>query len=146
MLDKVDTLANNGIEPAPAHDWPGAIQQLKEAIAVRGDCASKSDLHRKHEETCFDSSAIGWGTKRLMPREGLIGLRRFQLPLVWLLSAIQTCTRYVALHPAGTPCELRVSIATPAFGRTIRTCVCLADTAASASVSGGSLSRSRFGK
>lgn len=47
VLDRADTLANNGIEAASAHDWLGAIQQLKEAIQACGDCAAKADLYRK---------------------------------------------------------------------------------------------------
>jgi len=47
ILDRADTLANNGVEAASAHDWPEAIRQLKEAIGACGDCAAKADLHRK---------------------------------------------------------------------------------------------------
>jgi tetratricopeptide (TPR) repeat protein len=47
ILDRADTLANNGIEAASAHDWPEAIRELKEAIAACGDCAAGADLHRK---------------------------------------------------------------------------------------------------
>ena len=47
ILDRADTLANNGIEAASAHDWPEATRQLKEAIAACGDCAEKANLHRK---------------------------------------------------------------------------------------------------
>jgi len=47
ILDRADTLANNGIEAESAHDWPVAIRQLKEAIAACGDCAARADLHRK---------------------------------------------------------------------------------------------------
>ena len=47
ILDKADTLANSGIEAASAHDWPAAIQQMKEAIAACGECAAKADLFRK---------------------------------------------------------------------------------------------------
>lgn len=47
ILDRADTLANNGIEAAAAHDWPEAIQQLKNAIADCGECTAKADLYRK---------------------------------------------------------------------------------------------------
>lgn len=47
ILDRADTLANDGIEAASAHDWPEAIRQLKVAISICGDCAAKADLHRK---------------------------------------------------------------------------------------------------
>jgi tetratricopeptide (TPR) repeat protein len=47
IVDSVDTLANNGVVAASAHDWPEAIRQLKAAIAQCGDCAVKADLHKK---------------------------------------------------------------------------------------------------
>ena len=47
IVDRADTLANNGVEAASAHDWPEAIRQLNEAIAACGDCAAIADLHRK---------------------------------------------------------------------------------------------------
>lgn len=47
ILDRADSLANNGIEAAAAHDWPEAIRQLKEAITSCGECQAKADLHRK---------------------------------------------------------------------------------------------------
>lgn len=47
ILDRSDTLSNNGIEAASAHDWPAAIRQLNEAIAACGDCAAQASLHRK---------------------------------------------------------------------------------------------------
>ena len=47
IVDRADTLANNGIEAASAHDWSEATRQLKEAIAACGECAAIADLHRK---------------------------------------------------------------------------------------------------
>jgi tetratricopeptide (TPR) repeat protein len=47
IMDRADTLANNGVEAASAHDWPEAIRQLNEAIAACGDCAVIAELHRK---------------------------------------------------------------------------------------------------
>jgi tetratricopeptide (TPR) repeat protein len=47
ILDRADSLANNGIEAESAHDWPEAIRQLKEAITACGSCAAQADLHRK---------------------------------------------------------------------------------------------------
>jgi tetratricopeptide (TPR) repeat protein len=47
IMDRADTLANNGVEAASAHDWPEAIRQLNEAIAACGECAAIADLHRK---------------------------------------------------------------------------------------------------
>lgn len=47
QLHRADALANNGIEAASAHDWPAAIQQMKDAISACGECAAKADLFRK---------------------------------------------------------------------------------------------------
>jgi tetratricopeptide (TPR) repeat protein len=47
ILDRADSLANDGIQAASAHDWAGAIQQFKEAITSCGDCEAIADLHRK---------------------------------------------------------------------------------------------------
>ena len=47
IIDRADTLANNGVEAASVHDWPEAKRQLNEAIAACGDCAAIADLHRK---------------------------------------------------------------------------------------------------
>lgn len=47
LLDRVDMLANHGIEAASAHNWPEADRQLKEAISVCGDCVEKAQLYRK---------------------------------------------------------------------------------------------------
>ena len=47
ILDRSDTLSNNGIEAASAHDWPAATRQLNEAIAACGGCAARASLHRK---------------------------------------------------------------------------------------------------
>jgi tetratricopeptide (TPR) repeat protein len=46
-MDQANTLANNGVVAAAAHDWPEAIRQLKEAIAECSDCTAKADLHKK---------------------------------------------------------------------------------------------------
>jgi tetratricopeptide (TPR) repeat protein len=46
-LDQANTLANNGVVAASAHEWPEAIRQLKAAIAQCSDCGAKADLHKK---------------------------------------------------------------------------------------------------
>lgn len=46
-LDQVNTLANDGLAAATAHDWPEAIRQLKAAIAECNGCTAKADLHKK---------------------------------------------------------------------------------------------------
>lgn len=47
VLDRVDMLANHGLEAASAHRWPEAVQQLKQAISACGDCVEKAQLYRK---------------------------------------------------------------------------------------------------
>jgi tetratricopeptide (TPR) repeat protein len=66
ILDRADTLANNGVEAASAHDWPEAIGQLKEAIAACGDCAAKADLHRKLGIIDCQAGDLGNGEKELL--------------------------------------------------------------------------------
>lgn len=45
-LDEAELAANNGIAAMQAHDWPGAIKGLKDAIRVCGDCAQTASLHK----------------------------------------------------------------------------------------------------
>jgi tetratricopeptide (TPR) repeat protein len=47
ILDHANTLANNGVVAASAHDWPEAIKQLEGAIAECGNCTAKADLHKQ---------------------------------------------------------------------------------------------------
>lgn len=47
ILDRIGTLANNGVVAASAHDWSQATSQLKAAIAECGDCVVRADLHKK---------------------------------------------------------------------------------------------------
>jgi tetratricopeptide (TPR) repeat protein len=71
ILDRADTLANNGIEAASAHDWPEAIRQLKEAIATCGDCAAKADLHRKLGIVDCQAGDLVNGEKELLAAKAL---------------------------------------------------------------------------
>ncbi|HKR26254.1 MAG TPA: tetratricopeptide repeat protein [Acidobacteriaceae bacterium] len=71
ILDRADTLANNGIEAASAHDWPGAIQLLQEAIAACGDCAAKADLRRKLGIIDCQAGDLGNGEKELLAAKAL---------------------------------------------------------------------------
>jgi tetratricopeptide (TPR) repeat protein len=71
IVDRVDTLANNGIQAAAAHDWPEAIRQLKEAIAACGDCQAKSDLHRKLGIIDCQSGDLDNGEKELLTAQTL---------------------------------------------------------------------------
>ena len=71
ILDRADTLANNGIQAASAHDWPGAIEQLKQAIAACGDCAAKADLLRKLGIIECQAGDLGNGEKELLAAKAL---------------------------------------------------------------------------
>ena len=71
VLDRADSLANNGIEAEAAHDWPEAIRQLKEAIATCGDCAAKADLYRKLGIIDCQSGDLDNGEKELLAAKAL---------------------------------------------------------------------------
>ena len=71
ILDRTDSLANNGIEAESAHDWPEAIRQLKEAIATCGDCAAKADLHRKLGIIDCQAGDLVNGEKELLAAKAL---------------------------------------------------------------------------
>ncbi|MEP7097743.1 MAG: tetratricopeptide repeat protein [Dokdonella sp.] len=71
ILDRADTLANNGVEAASAHDWPEAIRQLKEAIGACGDCAAKADLHRKLGIIDCQAGNLDDGEKELLAAKAL---------------------------------------------------------------------------
>ena len=71
ILDRADTLANNGVQAESAHDWPEAIRQLKEAIAACGDCAAKADLHRKLGIIDCQAGDLDNGEKELLAAKAL---------------------------------------------------------------------------
>jgi tetratricopeptide (TPR) repeat protein len=71
ILDRADSLANNGIEAESAHDWPEAIRQLQEAIAACGDCRAKADLHRKLGIIDCQSGDLDKGEKELLAAKAL---------------------------------------------------------------------------
>jgi len=71
ILDRADSLANNGIEAESAHDWPEAIRQLKEAIATCGECAAKADLHRKLGIVNCQAGDLANGEKELLAAKAL---------------------------------------------------------------------------
>jgi tetratricopeptide (TPR) repeat protein len=71
ILDRADSLANNGIEAESAHDWPEAIRQLKEAIATCGDCAAKAGLHRKLGIVNCQAGDLVNGEKELLAAKAL---------------------------------------------------------------------------
>ena len=71
ILDRADTLANNGIEAASAHDWPEAIRQLKEAIAACGECAAKADFYRKLGIIDCQAGDLDNGEKELLTAKAL---------------------------------------------------------------------------
>ena len=71
ILDRADTLANNGVEAESAHDWPEAIRQLKDAIAACGECAAKADLLRKLGIIECQAGDLENGEKELLAAKAL---------------------------------------------------------------------------
>lgn len=71
ILDRADTLANNGVKAASAHDWPAAIREMKEAIVACGDCAAKADLDRKLGIIDCQAGDLDNGEKELLAAKAL---------------------------------------------------------------------------
>lgn len=92
ITDRADSLANNGIEAAAAHDWPEAIRQLKEAIAACGDCQAKPDLHRKLGIINCQAGNLDDGEKELLTAKAL----KPQDPIT--LAALELVTRARSQH------------------------------------------------
>jgi Tfp pilus assembly protein PilF len=46
VTDRANTLGNFALASADAHDWPKAIDQLKESISACGQCNSLAQLHK----------------------------------------------------------------------------------------------------
>ena len=67
ILDHANTLANNGVVAASAHDWPEAIRQLEEAIVECGDCTAKADLHKQLGLIDCKAGDLENGEKELLP-------------------------------------------------------------------------------
>jgi len=66
ILDNADTLANDGVVAASAHEWPEATRKLKEAIAECGECAAKAGLHKKLGLIDCQAGDLDNGKKELM--------------------------------------------------------------------------------
>jgi tetratricopeptide (TPR) repeat protein len=71
ILDNADTLANNGVVAASAHDWPEATRQVKAAIAECGDCAANADLHKKLGLIDCQAGDLNNGEKELLAAKAL---------------------------------------------------------------------------
>jgi tetratricopeptide (TPR) repeat protein len=71
ILDRADTLANNGVEAASAHDWPEAIRQLKEAVVACGNCAATAALRRKLGIIDCQAGDLENGEKELLAAKAL---------------------------------------------------------------------------
>jgi len=71
ILDRADTLANNGIQAASAHDWPEAIRQFNEAISACGECAGKAELYRKLGIIYCQAGDLDKGEKELLAAKAL---------------------------------------------------------------------------
>jgi tetratricopeptide (TPR) repeat protein len=65
ILDQAGTLKNDAVASAQAHDWPEAIRQLKDAIAVCGECAAKPDLHKNLGLIYCQAGDVANGEKEL---------------------------------------------------------------------------------
>jgi len=71
ILDEANTLANNGVVAASAHDWPEAIRQLKAAIAECENCTAKADLHKKLGLIDCQAGDLDSGEKQLLAANAL---------------------------------------------------------------------------
>jgi len=71
ILDEANTLANNGVVAASAHDWPEAVRQLKAAIAECNNCAAKADLHKKLGLIDCQAGDLDSGEKELLTASAL---------------------------------------------------------------------------
>jgi tetratricopeptide (TPR) repeat protein len=96
ILDRADTLANNGVEAASAHDWPEAIRQLQEAIAACGNCQAKADLHRKLGIIDCQAGDLDNGEKELLTAKAL----KPQDPVTQ--AALELVARARSQHPEPT--------------------------------------------
>jgi Flp pilus assembly protein TadD len=65
ISDQAGVLANDALAAGAAHDWPEAIRQFQEAIALCGDCAIKADLHKKLGLTECQMGNLDAGEKEL---------------------------------------------------------------------------------
>ncbi|HVH61552.1 MAG TPA: tetratricopeptide repeat protein [Candidatus Sulfotelmatobacter sp.] len=65
IADQAGVLANDALAAGAAHDWPEAIRQFEEAIALCGDCAIKADLHKKLGLTECQMGNLDTGEKEL---------------------------------------------------------------------------------
>lgn len=101
VQDRADSLANNGIEAAAAHDWPEAIRQMKEAIAACGDCQAKADLHRKLGIINCQAGDLDNGEKELLAAKAL----KPQDPVTQ--AALELVARARSQHPESATAKTR---------------------------------------
>jgi tetratricopeptide (TPR) repeat protein len=66
IMDRAQSLGNFALASADAHDWPQAIAQLKEAIAVCGECSARPQLHKDLGLIYCHSGAFSAGRAELM--------------------------------------------------------------------------------
>jgi tetratricopeptide (TPR) repeat protein len=66
ILDNVDTLANNSVVAASAHDWPEATRQLRAAITECDACAARGDLHKELGLIDCQAGDLNDGEKELL--------------------------------------------------------------------------------
>jgi tetratricopeptide (TPR) repeat protein len=65
ILDRAETLANDAVASAQAHQLPAATQQLKEAIDTCGECGVKAELHKNLGMIYCQSGDLDAGEKEL---------------------------------------------------------------------------------
>lgn len=70
-LDEAELTANNAISFMQAHDWPKALEGMKEAIQICGDCAAKASLHKSLGLAYCHSGDLDNGEKELRYVESL---------------------------------------------------------------------------
>lgn len=101
VVDRADSLANNGLQAAAAHDWPEATRLLREAIAACGDCAAKPDLHRKLGIIHCQAGDLGNGEKELLAAKAL----KPDDPVTQ--AALELVARVRSQHALSTPAPAR---------------------------------------
>ena len=71
IMDRAQSLGNFALASADAHDWPQAIAQLKEAIAVCGECSARPQLHKDLGLVYCHSGSLKDGRAELLEAQKL---------------------------------------------------------------------------
>jgi len=65
LTSEVETLNNFALASAKQLDWPQALEQMREAIRLCGECAFKPDLHKNFGLLSCQSGDVETGEKEL---------------------------------------------------------------------------------